>query len=43
MESASFRREILHGMWEENIETVRRVYEGVNARLEVPRELFEPD
>ena len=30
-------------MSEENVETVRRVYEGVNARLEVPRELFDPD
>jgi ketosteroid isomerase-like protein len=28
---------------EEHVETVRRVYEGVNARLEVPRELFDPD
>jgi ketosteroid isomerase-like protein len=28
---------------EQSIETVRRVYEGVNARLEVPRELFDPD
>ena len=27
----------------ENVETVRRVYEGVNARLEVPPELFDPD
>jgi ketosteroid isomerase-like protein len=36
-------REILHAMSDENVETVRRVYEGVNARLEVPRELFEPD
>ena len=27
----------------ENVETVRRVYEGVNARLEAPRELFDPD
>ena len=30
-------------MSEKNVETVRRVYEGVNARLEVPRELFDPD
>src|ERR671914_2357192 len=30
-------------MWEENVETVRRVYGGVSARLEVPRELFDPD
>jgi len=30
-------------MSEENVETVRRVYEGVNARLEVPPELFDPD
>jgi hypothetical protein len=36
-------REILHAMSEENVETVRRVYEGVNARLEAPRELFDPD
>jgi ketosteroid isomerase-like protein len=28
-------------MSEKNVETVRRVYEGVNARLEVPRELSE--
>src|SRR4029453_11681030 len=26
-----------------NVETVRRVYEGVSARMEVPRELFDPD
>ena len=36
-------REILHAMWEESVETVRRVYEGVTASLEVPRELFDPD
>jgi ketosteroid isomerase-like protein len=30
-------------MSEKNVETVRRVYEGVSARLEVPRELFDPD
>ena len=30
-------------MSEENIEVVRRVYEGVTARLKVPRELFDPD
>jgi ketosteroid isomerase-like protein len=30
-------------MSEENVETVRRVYEGVNARMEVPRELFDPE
>jgi ketosteroid isomerase-like protein len=30
-------------MSERNIQTVRRVYEGVNERLEVPRELFHPD
>ena len=30
-------------MSEKNVETVRRVYEGVNARLETPRELFDPD
>jgi ketosteroid isomerase-like protein len=29
-------------MSEKNVETVRRVYEGVNARLETPRELFDP-
>ena len=29
-------------MSEKNVETVRRVYEGVNARLETPRELFVP-
>ena len=29
-------------MAERNVETVRRVYEGVNARMEVPRELFDP-
>jgi ketosteroid isomerase-like protein len=28
---------------EKNVETVRRVYEGVNTRLETPRELFDPD
>jgi ketosteroid isomerase-like protein len=26
-----------------NVEIVRRIYEGVSARLEPPRELFEPD
>jgi SnoaL-like domain len=31
------------GMSEKNVETVRLVYEGVSARLEVPRELFDPD
>jgi ketosteroid isomerase-like protein len=36
-------RDILHAMSEENVETVRRVYAGVNARLEAPRELFDPD
>ena len=30
-------------MSEANVETIRRVYEGVNARLEAPRELFDPD
>ena len=30
-------------MSEKNVETVRRVYEGVNARLETPRELFDPN
>jgi ketosteroid isomerase-like protein len=30
-------------MSEENVETVRRVYERVNARMEVPPELFDPD
>jgi ketosteroid isomerase-like protein len=30
-------------MSHENVETVRRVYEGVNARLEVPPELFDPN
>jgi hypothetical protein len=30
-------------MSEKNVETVRRVYEGVNASMEVPRELFDPD
>jgi hypothetical protein len=30
-------------MSEKNVQTVRRVYEGVNARLEVPRELFDPN
>jgi ketosteroid isomerase-like protein len=37
-------REILaRTMSQENVETVRRVYEGVNARLEAPRELFDSD
>jgi ketosteroid isomerase-like protein len=27
----------------ESVETVRRVYEGVNARMEVPPELFDSD
>ena len=30
-------------MSEENVEIVRRVYEGVTARSKVPRELFDPD
>jgi ketosteroid isomerase-like protein len=30
-------------MSEENVQTIRRVYEGVNTRLETPRELFDPD
>jgi ketosteroid isomerase-like protein len=30
-------------MSQENVETVRRVYEEVTARLEMPRELFEPE
>jgi ketosteroid isomerase-like protein len=30
-------------MSEESVETVRRVYEGVTARMTVPRELFDPD
>jgi ketosteroid isomerase-like protein len=43
VDSAGFPpRDILHAMSEENVETVRRVYEGVNARLEVPPELFDP-
>jgi ketosteroid isomerase-like protein len=36
-------RQIPHAMSEANVETVRRVYEGVNARSEAPRELFDPD
>ena len=36
-------RDTARAMSEKNVETVRRVYEGVNARLEVPRELFDPD
>lgn len=43
MESASFPpARYCTAMSEENVETVRRVYEGVNARLEAPRELFDP-
>ena len=30
-------------MSQENVETVRRAYEGVNVRLEAPRELYDPD
>src|SRR5262245_1282129 len=30
-------------MSEENVETVRRAYERVNATLELPRELYDPD
>jgi ketosteroid isomerase-like protein len=30
-------------MSEKNVEMIRRVYEGVNARMEVPRELFAPE
>jgi ketosteroid isomerase-like protein len=36
-------RDTARAMSEKNVETVRRVYEGVNARLEAPRELFDPD
>ena len=43
MESASFPpARYCTAMSEQNVETVRRVYEGVNARLEAPRELFDP-
>ncbi len=30
-------------MSQENVETVRRAYAGVRARLEPPRELFDPE
>jgi len=30
-------------MSEKNVETVRRVYEGVNTHLETPPELFDPE
>ena len=30
-------------MSQENIEIVRRIYEEINARLEFPREWFDPD
>jgi ketosteroid isomerase-like protein len=30
-------------MSQENVEIVRRAYEGVTARLELPQELFDPD
>jgi ketosteroid isomerase-like protein len=30
-------------MSQENVEIVRRLYEGVNARLETPQELFDPN
>jgi ketosteroid isomerase-like protein len=30
-------------MSQANVQIVRRVYEGVNARMETPRELFDPD
>jgi ketosteroid isomerase-like protein len=30
-------------MSEKHVETIRRVYEGVDARLETPRELFDSD
>jgi ketosteroid isomerase-like protein len=30
-------------MSQENVESVRRLYEGVAARLEIPQELFDPD
>jgi len=30
-------------MSQENVETVRRAYEGANDRLEFPEELFDPD
>jgi ketosteroid isomerase-like protein len=30
-------------MSQKNVETVRRVYDGVTARLETPREFFGPD
>ena len=42
--SGPTRREILRGaMSQRNVEIVRRLYEGVPARLETPQELFEPD
>jgi ketosteroid isomerase-like protein len=30
-------------MSQENVEAIRRVYEGVSARLETPPELFDPE
>lgn len=30
-------------MSQQNVETIRRAYEGVNAALESPREVFDPD
>jgi ketosteroid isomerase-like protein len=36
-------RDTARAMSEKNVEVVRRVYEGVNARLEAPREQFDPD
>ena len=30
-------------MPQRNVETIRRVYDGVNTRLETPRALFDPD
>jgi hypothetical protein len=36
-------RDTARAMSGKSVETVRRVYEGVNARLEVPRDLFDPD
>jgi hypothetical protein len=43
VESASFPpARYWRAVSEKNVETVRRVYEGVNARLEAPRDLFDP-
>ena len=36
-------RDTARAMSQDNVAIVRRLYEGVTARLEIPQELFDPD